>query len=161
MTPLALDALVSGPSQGDLLWHTDALWTMKIPSAATRGAFSLCEQLLPKGSAPPLHRHTREDEAWIVIDGEITFFLDDTEHQAGPGTYVFGPRNRVHTFRVESDTARLATLLFPGSAEAFFHATGRPAAARELPPPAEPDVQALLTGMQTHGIELIGPPPGH
>ncbi len=31
---------------------------------------------------------------------------------------------RAHTFRVESNTARLATVLSPGKSEAFFHATG-------------------------------------
>lgn len=128
---------------------------------ATGDAFSLAEQLLPKGSAPPVHRHTREDEAWIVLDGEVTFFLDGAEHRAGPGTYVFGPRDRAHTFRVDSDTARLATLLIPGTAEAFFHATGRPADAPTLPPPATPDLPALLAGMAEHGIEFLGPPPGH
>jgi quercetin dioxygenase-like cupin family protein len=161
MTQPLSDALVRLPADGDALWHLDVLWTFKIPSVATGGTFSLAEQLLPKGSAPPLHRHTREDEAWIVLDGEVTFFLDGTEHQAGPGTYIFGPRDRAHTFRVESDTARLATLLIPGTAEAFFHATGRPAEALTLPQPVEPDLPALLAGMHEHGIEFLGPPPGH
>lgn len=159
MAQPTFNALVQLPAGGELLWHLDALWTFKIPSAATGGTFSLAEQLLPKGSAPPLHRHTREDEAWIVLDGEVTFFLDDNEHRVGPGTYVFGPRNRAHTFRVESNTARLATLLIPGTAEAFFHSTGRPAESRALPPPVEPDLPALLAGLQEHGIEFLGPPP--
>lgn len=155
-----LDALVHLPGEGEHLWHLDALWTFKIPSAATGGLLSVAEQLLPKGSAPPRHRHTREDEAWCVLDGDVTFFLDDTEVLAGPGTWVFGPRGRAHTFRVESETARLATLLAPGTAEAFFHATGAPAAAPTLPPPAEPDLPTLLAGMSEHGIEFLGPPPG-
>ncbi|HEU5026477.1 MAG TPA: hypothetical protein VFV01_16290, partial [Spirillospora sp.] len=78
MTQPLSDALVRLPADGDPLWHLDVLWTFKIPSVATGGTFSLAEQLLPKGSAPPLHRHTREDEAWIVLDGEVTFFLDGT-----------------------------------------------------------------------------------
>lgn len=160
MTQLVLDGIVRRPGEGDALWHLDVLWSFKIPSAATGGAFSIAEQLLPKGSAPPMHRHSREDEAWLVLDGEVTFFLDDTEHLATPGTYVFGPRGRAHTFRVESESARLATFLVPGTAEAFFHATGQPAAALTLPPPAEPDLPALLAGMAEHGIEFVGPPPG-
>jgi quercetin dioxygenase-like cupin family protein len=115
-----LDALMLPPGHGEGLWHLDTLWTFKIPAAASGGAFSLAEQLIPKGSAPPVHRHTREDEAWIVLDGEVTFFVEDEQHTAGPGTYVFGPRGRAHTHRVESDTARIATLLIPGTCEAFF-----------------------------------------
>lgn len=155
----ALDARVTPPGHGEGLWHLDTLWTMKLPSAATAGMFSLAEQTLPKGSAPPFHRHTREDEAWIVLEGEVTFFLDQEVHEAGPGTYVFGPRNLSHTFRVESETARLATLLIPGTAEAFFHATGRPAESLTLPPPTVPDFDRLLAGMREHGIEFLAPPP--
>lgn len=159
MSQPVLDALVQPPGHGDGLWHLDALWTFKIPASATGGSFSLAEQLLPKGSAPPVHRHTREDEAWVVLDGEVTFFLDEEQRLAGPGTYVFGPRGRAHTFRVESDTARLATLLSPGTAEEFFHSTGRPAEGLTLPPPAEPDLEKLLAGMRAHGIEFLAPPP--
>jgi quercetin dioxygenase-like cupin family protein len=159
MSQPALDALVLPPGHGEGLWHLDALWTLKIPAAATGGAFSVAEQLLPKGSAPPVHRHSREDEAWIVLDGEVTFFLDDEQRTVGPGTYVFGPRGRAHTHRVESDTARLAILLFPGTFEAFFHATGRPAPSLSLPPPEQPDLERLQAGMREHGIEFVGPPP--
>jgi quercetin dioxygenase-like cupin family protein len=151
--------MVLAPGAGDGVWHLDALWTFKIPSGATGGAFSLAEQLLPKGSAPPVHRHSREDEAWIVLDGEITFFLDENEYLAGPGTYAYGPRNRAHTFRVDSDTARMVTLINPGTGESFFHATGQPAQALTLPPPSQPDFDRLLAGMREHGIELVGPPP--
>ena len=112
-----MDALLLPPGHGEGLWHLDTLWTFKIPEAASGGSFSLAEQLIPKGSAPPVHRHTREDEAWIVLDGEVTFFIDDEQHPAGPGTYVFGPRGRAHTHRVESDTARIATLLIPAPAK--------------------------------------------
>jgi len=161
MAAPVLDAVVRRPGEGDGLWHLDVLWTMKIPSRATAGAFSLTEQLLPKGSAPPVHRHTREDEAWIVLDGEVTFFVDDQVHECGAGTYVYGPRDVSHTFRVESQTARMATLLSPGTAEDFFHATGRPATSLTLPPPSAPDLDALLAGMAEAGIEFIAPPPGH
>jgi quercetin dioxygenase-like cupin family protein len=155
MSRAALDPVVAPPGSGAGLWHLDVLWTLKIPAVATGGAFSLVEQLIPKGSSPPLHRHSNEDEAWIVLDGEITFFIDDEQHAAGPGTYVFGPRGRAHTHRVESETARLATLLIPGSCEAFFRDTGRPAPSLTLPPPERPDLDTLLTHMRDHGIEFL------
>lgn len=151
--------LVVKPEDGDGIWHLDCLWNFKIPSELTNAAFSLAEQLLPRGSAPPVHRHTEEDEAWLVLDGDLTFFLEQEEHLVGPGTYIFGPRGRAHTFLVRSDTATLLTLIAPGGAEAFFRETGHPAASRTLPPPAEPDMPALITAMAHYGIELVGPPP--
>lgn len=151
--------LVVLPGQGAGTWHLDTLWTWKVPAATTGGAFSLGEQLLPQGSAPPVHRHTREDEAWIVLEGEVSFFLDDEECLAGEGSYVYGPRERAHTFLVRSETARLATLVLPGACEEFFHQTGHPAGSPTLPPPSEPDMPALVEGMARFGIELVGPPP--
>jgi quercetin dioxygenase-like cupin family protein len=151
-------ALLLPPGHGEGWWHLDTLWTFKIPAVASGGAFSLAEQLIPKGSAPPVHRHTREDEAWIVLDGEVTFFIEDEQHTTGPGTYVFGPRGRAHTHRVESDTARIATLLIPGTCEAFFRTTGRPAESLTLPPPQQPDLDRLLAGMREYGIEFLAPP---
>jgi quercetin dioxygenase-like cupin family protein len=153
-----LDALLLPPGDGEGLWHLDTLWTFKISAVASGGAFSLAAQLIPKGSAPPVHRHTREDEAWIVLGGEVTFFIEDEQHTTGPGTYVFGPRGRAHTHRVQSDTARIATLLIPGTCEAFFRATGRPAESLTLPPPQQPDLDQLLAGMREHGIEFLAPP---
>lgn len=159
MTTLDPTQLVVPPRAGQGTWHLDALWNWKIPASLTHGAFSLAEQLLPRGSAPPVHRHTHEDEAWIVLEGEVAFFLDGDQHVAGAGTYAFGPRGRGHTFLVRSATARLATLLLPGGCEEFFHATGHPAEALTLPPPAQPDLVALMEGMARFGIEMVGPPP--
>lgn len=161
MSQKTLDGFVTAPGEGEAVWHLDVLWRFAIPAAATGGSFSIGEQLLPKGSAPPVHRHTREDEAWIVLDGEVTFFLDDERHEAGTGAYVFGPRGRAHTFLIESETARIATFILPGACEDFFHATGRKAASPTLPPPSEPDLDALLAGMNEYGIEFLAPPPGH
>jgi len=53
-----LDALLLPPGHGEGWWHLDTLWTFKISAVASGGAFSLAEQLIPKGSAPPVHRHT-------------------------------------------------------------------------------------------------------
>lgn len=159
MTTLDSDDLVVPPGHGEGTWHLDVLWNWKIPASVTAGAFSLAEQLLPLGSAPPVHRHTHEDEAWIVLDGEVSFFLHSQEQLAGPGTYVFGPRGHAHTFLVHSETARMATLLLPGTCEEFFHSTGHRATSLTLPPPSEPDMAALMEGMTRFGIEMVGPPP--
>jgi hypothetical protein len=70
--------------------------------------------LLPPGHGEGLwHLDTLWTFKIPATASEVTFFIDDEQHTAGPGSYVFGPRGRAHTHRVESDTARLAILLFP------------------------------------------------
>ena len=82
-----------------------------------------------------------------------------TSRDSGPGTYVFGPRGHEHTFLVRSETARMTTLLLPGTCEEFFHSTGHRATSLTLPPPSEPDMATLIEGMARFGIEMVGPPP--
>jgi quercetin dioxygenase-like cupin family protein len=52
------------------------------------------------GIAPPLHRHQRHAESFFVLDGELTFHLEDRELRADAGTWVFVPPEVVHSFTV-------------------------------------------------------------
>jgi hypothetical protein len=45
---------------------------IKAGAEETKGGFTLIEQVAPAGFAPPLHVHRDEDEAFYVLEGEIT-----------------------------------------------------------------------------------------
>lgn len=49
------------------------------------------------GQGPRLHRHPY-DETWVVIDGSLTFQVDDNQQQAGPGDIVIVPPRAAHKF---------------------------------------------------------------
>jgi mannose-6-phosphate isomerase-like protein (cupin superfamily) len=40
---------------------------------------------------PPLHIHHREDEAWYVLDGKMTFSVDDAVLEATAGCFAWPP----------------------------------------------------------------------
>ena len=64
-----------------------------------------------RGSGPPaLHVHHSDDEAWHVLEGELTFRYSDRTDIAGPGTTVFVPANTPHTFTAGSDARYLIVL---------------------------------------------------
>jgi quercetin dioxygenase-like cupin family protein len=70
----------------------------------------------PGGIAPPLHVHARHAECFFVIEGELTFRLEDRELVAGAGTWVLVPQDVVHTFSVTGDTrARFLDIHTPSS----------------------------------------------
>src|ERR1700745_355765 len=73
---------------------------MRATRQTTNGAFGLLEHLMPAGFASPYHTHHLEDEAFYVLEGEMAFVCDGTWTRAKPGTYVFGPRNIPHGFKV-------------------------------------------------------------
>ena len=56
------------------------------------------------GIAPPLHFHSRHAETFFVLEGELTFRLEDRELRAGAGTWVHVPPEVVHTFSVTGDS---------------------------------------------------------
>jgi quercetin dioxygenase-like cupin family protein len=108
----------------------------------------------------PPHVHHDEDEAWYLLDGTVTFFCGDQQLDAGPGAWVFLPRQVPHTFRVGPQGAPMLTFTAPGSFADFVEAAGEPAQALVVPPPAAaPDPQRLASIAARYGIELLGPPP--
>ena len=152
--------VVHAPAEGTAIWHLDTLKTFKALTEETGGRLTAWEELLPQRSSPPLHVHSAEDEAWFVLDGMLTFQVAETTWTAEAGAFVWAPRGLPHTFRVDSPTARLLGLALPGGFDRFVSATGRPAEAPTLPPPPEgpPDLAALVSTAQEHGIEILGPP---
>src|SRR5579872_3394688 len=108
-------------SGGETLWFLGTLARFKLEGRHTGGRFALWEGVLPHGAAPPLHSHP-EDETFYILEGELTAWLVEPEHaddrsdrpvwvntgrRCGVGDVVFAPGGAPHTFRVESDTARM------------------------------------------------------
>jgi mannose-6-phosphate isomerase-like protein (cupin superfamily) len=81
--------------------------------------------LAPRALAAPLHRHTREDEYSYVIEGTLGALLGDEVVTAGPGTWVFKPRNQWHTFWNAGDTrCEIIEIISPAGFEGFFRELG-------------------------------------
>lgn len=163
MTDAAVEAgrpFVTRAGDGAALWHLDNLLVFKAVASATGGRLAVWEQLLPRHSSPPLHVHHRDDEAWYILGGVITFRVDGTDMTVESGDFVWAPRGLSHAFRVESETARVLGLGIPAGFEEFFFATGRPAAELVIPPsPGQPpDLQQMLVHAQAAGCDIVGPP---
>jgi len=56
--------------------------------------------------------HYADDEAWHVLDGELTFRYVDRTEVAGPGTTVFVPAGVAHTYSA-GEAARYLIILTP------------------------------------------------
>ena len=90
-------------------------------SEQSNGEVATIEIVLPAGSAgPPLHHHDF-DEAFYVLDGELTFQLGEELATAGPGTLTFAPRGSHHTLANLSDAdARYLLVCTPAGFERVF-----------------------------------------
>jgi quercetin dioxygenase-like cupin family protein len=120
--------------EGNARWWGGGLATIKVTGKETDDLYSIVEVLEPQGAQAPLHLHRKEDEAFYVLEGEMTFHIGEQTIKARPGTFVFGPQNVTHTYTVDSGPAKLLFLLSPPGFEGFVEAISKPANTRTMPP---------------------------
>ncbi len=82
-----------GPGDGEAFWGFGSLWTVEATAEQTGGRVSVIEEVSPRGAVTPLHVHRDDDETFYVLEGEITFYLEDDRPipaQAGSLVHVSG-----------------------------------------------------------------------
>ena len=113
------DIVPSG--QGRLLTARGNVMAFKAVAAQTDGDFSLMERTVPPGArTPPPHRHVNCSEAFFVLDGTITFWLDAAELAGGPGDFLLVPRGAGHTFGNDGDEPARLLVLHAPAMDAYF-----------------------------------------
>ena len=108
---------------------------------------------------PPLHVHRREDEAFYVLEGELSLHLPGRSLTLGAGEAFLAPKDVPHAYRVESETARWLAIATPAGFDDFVREVGEPAPEETLPPEGRQHDPARLAEIAARfGIELLGPP---
>jgi quercetin dioxygenase-like cupin family protein len=160
-----------GEGEGNARWWAGGLATIKATGEETGELYSIVEILEPEGARAPLHLHRKEDEAFFVLQGEMTFHIGEQTIQARPGSFVFGPRDVPHAYTVDSGPAKLLFLLSPPGFEGFIETISEPAKARTLPPPNgeapqgendaadEAGSESFAVLEARYGCEIVGAPP--
>lgn len=158
--PETTDGYGLAPGEGDALWFNGGLGVLKATATQADGKFAAIELSATKGFASPIHIHHDEDEFFIVMDGEVRVQHGDSIIDAVEGSFVYGPRNIPHGFRVDSDEARLLLLFGPAGVEGFFREGGKPAGSVAIPPAGEQfvDKQTLMEIGARYNQEFVGPP---
>lgn len=109
---------------------------------------------VPTLSGPPLHRHSREDEFFYILNGEIVLQVDGVRHTLTAGCCAYAPRGTAHAFQnFQKDTGHMLVMATPADFDHFFRALD--ALNRGL---ATPDYAGTERLMNDYGMELLGPP---
>jgi quercetin dioxygenase-like cupin family protein len=119
-------------------------------SEQNRGRVAVIENVLPAGfDGPPLHYH-EFDEAFYVLDGELTFQVREDLVTAGPGDLAFAPGGVPHTLANLSDApARYLLICTPGGFERHFERLAAEKGGVELRPgAARPYPETIVVGPQ-------------
>jgi len=69
---------------------------------------------------PPRHTHSREDESFYVLTGTLEVECGKDRFRAGPGSFVFLPRNLPHVFWSVGGPATALLIVSPGGLDEYF-----------------------------------------
>lgn len=130
---------------------------MRSTSETSGGAFGLLEHWsMPPDFGSPYHVHHLEDEAFYVLEGEMAFICNGKWVKGGPGTYVFGPREIPHGFKVIGTApARMLLMCSPAGFERFVLELREDLTS----PAAPPDMAKLVAVAAKYSIDILGPLP--
>jgi quercetin dioxygenase-like cupin family protein len=129
----------------------------RIEPAESNGAIAIHEFDVPAGAGLPVpHSHDAYEETIYGVRGTVTFTVEGTPHDIGPGETLFIPRGAIHAFANtgEVDATALA-IITPGllGADYFLELAAVIDAAQDGPP----DLAAIADVMRRHGLTPAPP----
>jgi quercetin dioxygenase-like cupin family protein len=147
--------------EGEHRWFLGVLSTHKVSGSDTGGRLAVMEMTFPQGASPPLHTHP-QDETFYVLDGEVLAWEGTNDPvRLGPGGLLCAPGGTPHSFRVESETARMLILSTASGIEDFVRELSVAADEPTLPPPNawRPSSEARAAVEAKHQQIVLAPPP--
>jgi quercetin dioxygenase-like cupin family protein len=123
----------------------------------TNGKDALWEAIVPPGGGPPPHVHSREEEGFYILEGEITLTINGERVVATAGTFANMPVGTPHSFKNESgQPAKMLISVAPAGLEQMFFEVGvpLPEGATTALPPTQAEIEKLLTVAPKYGIEI-------
>lgn len=150
-------ATIRPASEGTRVAVVGDLYRYLATGDETDGKYAMIDATVPPGGGPPPHVHSREEESFFVLEGEITFRLEDETIVAGPNTFLNMPIGSLHSFKNESDMpARMLITVAPAGLEKMFLEVGKVLTSpNEQPqPPTEEEIHKLLEVAPSYGIEI-------
>ena len=146
------------PGDGESVWSIGGRFTRKVGGDDTADRLAILEAVVTRTSEPRLHIHHREDEAFYVLDGQLSFHVGETVLTAVAGSLAFAPMGIPHTFTVDIEPSRVLVITGPAGFERFVFELGVPATSDEPPAwLAPPPAAVILPVAERHGIEIVGP----
>jgi quercetin dioxygenase-like cupin family protein len=126
----------------------------------TNGNQSLMKITVQRGAEPPAHTHSREDEAYYILAGSITYTIGEDIITVNEGEYVYLPKNVPHKFEVVSEKAEVLMWISPAGLDEWFWDNSAPAPdGKPLPfqqgPPPSHVIEHFVNSLREYGVEMV------
>jgi len=155
--------VVREPGTGRGTWAMSSLFEhlLESPPGSERLGVALVTQ--PPGVATPLHRHTREAEAFYLLDGRMDYRAGDYDYELYAGCFMYLPAGLPHAFRIRGERpARFLAMVEPGGLLGLYDEVGIPATELRLPGDdgltPEVEIPRWMEVSPRYGLEVVGPP---
>ena len=155
-------ALVRKQTEGQTIAVVGDVYRFLTTAEDTDGKYALWEAIVLPGGGPPPHVHSREEEGFYILEGEITFHVGANRIVARAGVFANIPVGTPHSFKNESSKpARMLISVAPAGLEKMFFEVGVQVAqgATTAQPPTKAEIEKLLEIAPRYGIEIRLP--GH
>ena len=155
-------AVIKQPGEGRTVAVVGDVYRFLATSEDTNGKYALFDAIVPPGGGPPPHVHSREEEGFYILEGEISFTIGDKRLVASGGMFANMPVGTPHSFKNESGKpARMLISVAPAGLEKMFFEVGVPVppGATTAAPPTKEEIERLLAAAPRYGIEIKLP--GH
>jgi quercetin dioxygenase-like cupin family protein len=148
------------PNEGRTIAVVGDVYRFMATSKDTNGKYAMWEAIVPPGGGPPPHVHSREEESFYILEGEITFQIGEERVVATAGTFANMPVGTPHSFKNESNQpAKMIISIAPAGLEEMFFEFGVPLSegSTSALPPTRDEIEKLLAIAPKYGIEIRVP----
>ena len=148
------------PTEGRTIAVVGDVYRFLATGDNTHGTYAIWEAIVPPGGGPPPHVHSREEEGFHILEGEITLQAGDQKIVASAGMFVNMPIGMPHSFKNESSMpAKMLIMVAPAGLENMFFETGVPLAEGSTSAlrPKQEEITKLLATAPKYGIEILLP----
>jgi quercetin dioxygenase-like cupin family protein len=152
--------IIRTPTEGRTIAVVGDVYRFLATGDETNGKYAMFEAIVPPGGGPPPHVHSREEEGFYIIQGEITLQVGEKRIVATAGMFANMPVGTPHSFKNESgNPAKMLISVAPAGLEQMFFEMGVPLAqgATTALPPTKDEIEKLIAIAPRYGIELLIP----
>ncbi len=141
------------PALTNSTWYKGILVSHMAGTTDNNGAFDLTITKMRRGTEPPPHVHSREDELFYLLSGEIRVYVEGEVFPVTAGECVFLPRRKPHAFLITSEEVHMIALLVPGG---FLDAVNKMnVLAERMDVPTDLDTVTYANAKLTHTIKVF------
>ena len=140
-------------------WILGDIYTLKISGNETHGVYSIWEIEVDPNNGPPLHKHSKEDEAFYVLEGEFSFPYGNKQVKVGDkGQLINALRGEFHTYKnIGRSIGKLLLIINPPQFEKFFQEIGIPIddkSSFKPPQVTQYMIEEILKTATKYGLEI-------